>query len=54
LRTPRDRAPRTLEGNEVGRRFYERRGRSLTDETRIVPYRRTRSTSSTRCRSNRP
>jgi len=38
LRTPRDRAPRTLEGNEVGRRFYERRGRSLTDETRIVPY----------------
>jgi ribosomal protein S18 acetylase RimI-like enzyme len=28
----------TLEGNEVGRRFYERRGWSFTDETRIVPY----------------
>ena len=28
----------TLEGNEAGRRFYERRGWSLTDETRIVPY----------------
>lgn len=28
----------TLEGNDAGRRFYERRGWSLTDETRIVPY----------------
>ena len=28
----------TLEGNEAGRRFYERRGWSLTDETRLVPY----------------
>ncbi|HET8751150.1 MAG TPA: GNAT family N-acetyltransferase [Gaiellaceae bacterium] len=28
----------TLEENEAGRRFYERRGWSLTDETRIVPY----------------
>ena len=28
----------TLEGNEAGRRFYERRGWSLTDETRVVPY----------------
>lgn len=28
----------TLEGNDAGRRFYERRGWSLTDETRVVPY----------------
>jgi ribosomal protein S18 acetylase RimI-like enzyme len=28
----------TLEGNDSGRRFYERRGWSLTDETRVVPY----------------
>ena len=28
----------TLEGNESGRRFYERRGWSLTGETRVVPY----------------
>jgi len=28
----------TLEGNEAGRRFYERRGWLLTDETRVVPY----------------
>jgi GNAT superfamily N-acetyltransferase len=28
----------TLEGNEAGRRFYERRGWVLTDETRVVPY----------------
>lgn len=28
----------TLEGNDVGRRFYERRGWSLTNETRVVPY----------------
>ena len=28
----------TLEGNDRGRRFYERRGWSLTDETRVVPY----------------
>jgi GNAT superfamily N-acetyltransferase len=28
----------TLEGNERGRRFYERRGWTLTDETRVVPY----------------
>jgi GNAT superfamily N-acetyltransferase len=28
----------TLEGNERGRRFYERRGWTLTDVTRVVPY----------------
>jgi GNAT superfamily N-acetyltransferase len=28
----------TLEGNESGRRFYERRGWKLTEETRVVPY----------------
>jgi GNAT superfamily N-acetyltransferase len=28
----------TLEGNELGRRFYERRGWTLTDKTRIVPF----------------
>jgi len=28
----------TLEGNASGRRFYERRGWTLTDETRVVPY----------------
>jgi ribosomal protein S18 acetylase RimI-like enzyme len=28
----------TLEGNDSGRRFYERRGWSLTAETRVVPY----------------
>jgi len=28
----------TLEGNASGRRFYERRGWSLTGETRVVPY----------------
>jgi ribosomal protein S18 acetylase RimI-like enzyme len=28
----------TLEGNDAGRRFYERRGWLLTDETRVVPY----------------
>ena len=28
----------TLEGNESGRRFYERRGWTLTEETRVVPY----------------
>jgi ribosomal protein S18 acetylase RimI-like enzyme len=28
----------TLEGNDAGRKFYERRGWSLTDETRVVPY----------------
>jgi GNAT superfamily N-acetyltransferase len=28
----------TLEGNERGRRFYERRGWGLTDVTRVVPY----------------
>ena len=28
----------TLQGNEPGRRFYERRGWTLTDETRVVPY----------------
>jgi ribosomal protein S18 acetylase RimI-like enzyme len=28
----------TLEDNASGRRFYERRGWALTDETRIVPY----------------
>ena len=28
----------TLERNDVGRRFYERRGWSLTEETRVVPY----------------
>jgi GNAT superfamily N-acetyltransferase len=28
----------TLEGNDRGRRFYERRGWTLTDETRVVPY----------------
>jgi hypothetical protein len=28
----------TLERNERGRRFYERRGWTLTDETRVVPY----------------
>jgi GNAT superfamily N-acetyltransferase len=28
----------TLEGNERGRRFYERRGWRLTDVTRVVPY----------------
>ena len=28
----------TLEGNERGRRFYERRGWRLTEVTRVVPY----------------
>jgi ribosomal protein S18 acetylase RimI-like enzyme len=28
----------TLEQNDSGRRFYERRGWSLTGETRVVPY----------------
>lgn len=28
----------TLERNDSGRRFYERRGWSLTGETRVVPY----------------
>jgi GNAT superfamily N-acetyltransferase len=28
----------TLEGNDSGRRFYERRGWRLTDETRVVPF----------------
>jgi GNAT superfamily N-acetyltransferase len=28
----------TLAGNDRGRRFYERRGWTLTDETRVVPY----------------
>lgn len=28
----------TLEGNERGRRFYEHRGWTLTDVTRVVPY----------------
>ena len=28
----------TLERNDFGRRFYERRGWSLTGETRVVPY----------------
>jgi GNAT superfamily N-acetyltransferase len=28
----------TLEGNERGRRFYERRGWELTEVTRVVPY----------------
>ena len=28
----------TLEENDAGLRFYERRGWSLTDETRVVPY----------------
>jgi GNAT superfamily N-acetyltransferase len=28
----------TLEGNERGRRFYERRGWTLTGVTRVVPY----------------
>ena len=28
----------TLEGNEQGRRFYERRGWTLNGETRIVPF----------------
>jgi ribosomal protein S18 acetylase RimI-like enzyme len=28
----------TLEENDAGRRFYERRGWLLTDETRVVPY----------------
>jgi GNAT superfamily N-acetyltransferase len=28
----------TLEGNDAGRRFYERRGWRLTDETRVVPF----------------
>jgi putative acetyltransferase len=28
----------TLEGNESGRSFYERRGWKLTGETRVVPY----------------
>jgi GNAT superfamily N-acetyltransferase len=28
----------TLEENEAGRRFYERRGWALTDETRVVPF----------------
>ena len=28
----------TLEGNEPGRRFYERRGWRLTGETRVVPF----------------
>jgi hypothetical protein len=28
----------TLEGNHGARRFYERRGWELTDETRVVPY----------------
>jgi GNAT superfamily N-acetyltransferase len=28
----------TLKGNNRGRRFYERHGWTLTDETRVVPY----------------
>ena len=28
----------TLRENDSGRRFYERRGWTLTDETRVVPY----------------
>ncbi len=28
----------TLEGNEQGRRFYERRGWTLNGETRVVPF----------------
>jgi GNAT superfamily N-acetyltransferase len=28
----------TLEGNDSGRRYYERRGWVLTGETRVVPY----------------
>ena len=28
----------TLAGNDSGRRFYERRGWTLTEETRIVPF----------------
>lgn len=28
----------TLARNDAGRRFYERRGWLLTDETRVVPY----------------
>ena len=28
----------TLEENEAGRRFYERRGWTLTEETRVVPF----------------
>jgi GNAT superfamily N-acetyltransferase len=28
----------TLEGNASGRRFYEKRGWTLTGETRVVPY----------------
>ena len=28
----------TLEGNDRGRRFYERRGWQLTEMTRVVPY----------------
>ena len=28
----------TLRENDSGRRFYERRGWRLTDETRVVPY----------------
>ena len=28
----------TLEGIDSGRRFYERRGWALTEETRVVPY----------------
>jgi GNAT superfamily N-acetyltransferase len=28
----------TLQENDSGRRFYERRGWKLTDETRVVPY----------------
>jgi GNAT superfamily N-acetyltransferase len=28
----------TLEGNESGRRFYEKRGWSLNGETRVVPF----------------
>jgi ribosomal protein S18 acetylase RimI-like enzyme len=28
----------TLRENDAGRRFYERRGWTLTDETRVVPY----------------
>ena len=28
----------TLDGNASGRRFYERRGWTLTDETRVVPF----------------
>ena len=28
----------TLDENDVGRRFFERRGWTLTDETRVVPY----------------